>query len=428
LGETLGTAEADKQGLTGDARNKLISSYQQAFATVGGALAGAAAGGGNGNSAIVNAAQGGTTAYNVDTFNRQLHPDEAKKLAQLKQGKSAAEQQRLNDAMCALVHCSAGVPDSDPNKQVLVASENRGNTYKSEQDQIKLAGGFDGYSKLDGANDWLLTHDEGIRRAQGAGNLVSGSIGTVAGLGLTGTSVPPCLATGVGCLATLGGVGLTGLSWKAAVDGNRQFLGPYTSTQGQRVLDSFDPATYPGDQNRSMELGIDATLLTLGLGAGRMAGKLLQGAPLKPISSVVKIEGAKSASATVDETLASLSSPSTRHYADKVTQSSVAKEVNTVVDRSVVDMSADVAAIRSGQAQKVSDTFVVNGRTYGMHDGTLYPMSGPGLYTLDRGGYKALGVLNKFGDTPQADMILKNMGVSAETKATALEVFKAVKK
>jgi filamentous hemagglutinin len=295
LGETLGTAEADKQGLTGDARNKLISSYQQAFATVGGALAGAAAGGGNGNSAIVNAAQGGTTAYNIDTFNRQLHPDEAKKLAQLKQGKSAAEQQRLNDAMCALVHCSAGVPDSDPNKQVLVASENRGNTYKPEQDQIKLAGGFDGYSKLDGANDWLLTHDEGIRRAQGAGNLVSGSIGTVAGLGLTGTSVPPCLATGVGCLATLGGVGLTGLSWKAAVDGNRQFLGPYTSTQGQRVLDSFDPATYPGDQNRSMELGIDATLLTLGLGAGRMAGKLLQGVPLKPISSVVKVEGENSA-------------------------------------------------------------------------------------------------------------------------------------
>jgi len=126
--------------------------------------------------------------------------------------------------------------------------------------------------------------------------------------------------------------------------------------------------------------------------------------------------------------VASLNSPATRHYADKVTQSSVAKEVNTVVDRSVVDMSADVAAIRSGQAQQIGDTFVVNGRTYGMHDGTLYPMSGPGLYTLDRGGYKALGVLNKFGDTPQTDVILKNMGVSAETKAAALKVFEVIKK
>jgi len=40
----------------------------------------------------------------------------------------------------------------------------------------------------------------------------------------------------------------------------------------------------------------------------------------------------------------------------------------------------------------------------------------------------ALGVLNKFGNTPQADMILKNMGISAEAKAAALEVFQAIKK
>lgn len=70
----------------------------------------------------------------------------------------------------------------------------------------------------------------------------------------------------------------------------------------------------------------------------------------------------------------------------------------------------------------------MNDRIYGMHDGTLYPMSGPGLYTLDRGAYKALGVLNKFGDSQQADVILKNMDVSAETKAVALEVWKAIKK
>jgi hypothetical protein len=130
----------------------------------------------------------------------------------------------------------------------------------------------------------------------------------------------------------------------------------------------------------------------------------------------------------VNESLASLNSPATRHYADKVTQKTVPKDLNTVIDRSVVDISADVSAIRSGQSQKIGDTFVVNGRTYGMHDGTLYPMSGPGLYTLDRGGYKALGVLNKFGDTPQAQVILNNMGVSAETKAAALDVFKVIKK
>jgi hypothetical protein len=126
--------------------------------------------------------------------------------------------------------------------------------------------------------------------------------------------------------------------------------------------------------------------------------------------------------------LLSLNSPNLRHYADKVNQGSVAKEVNTVIDRSVVDVSADVAAIQSGQAHKIGDTFIINGRTYGVHDGTLFPISGPGLYTLDRGAYKTLGVLNKFGDTAQADQILKNMGVSPETKAIALRVFREIRR
>jgi hypothetical protein len=37
-------------------------------------------------------------------------------------------------------------------------------------------------------------------------------------------------------------------------------------------------------------------------------------------------------------------------------------------------------------------------------------------------------VLNKFGDTPQAALILKNMRVSGETKAAALKVFKVIKR
>ena len=130
----------------------------------------------------------------------------------------------------------------------------------------------------------------------------------------------------------------------------------------------------------------------------------------------------------VEETLSSLNFPSTRHYADKVTQGSFTKGTNTVIDRTVVDISADVFAIRSGQAQKVSNTYITNGRTYGVHDGTLYPISGPGLYTLNRGEYQTLGVLNKFGNTPQADIILSRMGVSPETKETALKIWEAIKK
>lgn len=60
-----------------------------------------------------------------------------------------------------------------------------------------------------------------------------------------------------------------------------------------------------------------------------------------------------------------------------------------------------------------------------MHDGTLYPISGEGLVTLNRGEYKALGVYKKFGESSQADKILNNMGVSAETRSKALDVYKS---
>ncbi|WP_343203080.1 polymorphic toxin type 50 domain-containing protein [Stenotrophomonas maltophilia] len=103
-------------------------------------------------SAMVGGALSGSTGANIaltgDRFNRQLHLDEAKKLDALKQGKTADEQQRLNDAMCALVHCSAGVPDSDPNKAQLEASEKRGRGYAAEQQLIKGANAFLGYSTI----------------------------------------------------------------------------------------------------------------------------------------------------------------------------------------------------------------------------------------------------------------------------------------
>lgn len=135
---------------------------------------------------------------------------------------------------------------------------------------------------------------------------------------------------------------------------------------------------------------------------------------------------AASADGALIKELASLKAPNTRHYADKVTQGSLVKDKNTVVDRSVVDLNADVAAIRAGQARKVGENFIINDRVYGAHDGTLYPISGPGLYLLDRGGYKALGVLNKFGNSPRADEILKSMKIDDQARAEALKVWRAI--
>lgn len=118
-------------------------------------------------------------------------------------------------------------------------------------------------------------------------------------------------------------------------------------------------------------------------------------------------------------------SPNARHYAAKVTQRSVAKEVNTVIEPGV-DVSKDIAAINAGKAVKSGNTFSINGRVYGYHDNVLYPISGEGFHTLDRGAYKTLGVYNTFGNTDRATTILNNMNMSQEARNAALKVWRAM--
>jgi uncharacterized protein DUF4157 len=117
------------------------------------------------------------------------------------------------------------------------------------------------------------------------------------------------------------------------------------------------------------------------------------------------------ASSTSSE-VATLRGPARRHWAATVNQSTVAKNLNTVIEPGV-DVAGDVAGIQTGKAARVNGNYVIDGRTYGVHDGTLYPISGPGFHQLNRGAFQALGVLNKFGNTPQAHGILgrmKNVG------------------
>jgi len=76
LGEAMGEAEAKKLGLTGDDAKRLVKTYQETGATIAGALGGAIAGGQDAGAALVGAAQGGSTARNIELYNRQLHPTE----------------------------------------------------------------------------------------------------------------------------------------------------------------------------------------------------------------------------------------------------------------------------------------------------------------------------------------------------------------
>lgn len=125
----------------------------------------------------------------------------------------------------------------------------------------------------------------------------------------------------------------------------------------------------------------------------------------EPTTSPQSETGGASSTSTEGVTLRE---PARRHWAATVNQSSVAKNLNTVIEPGV-DVAGDVAGIQAGKAARVNGNYVINGRTYGVHDGTLYPISGPGFHQLNRGAFQALGVLNKFGNTPQAHAILEKM-------------------
>ena len=72
------------------------------------------------------------------------------------------------------------------------------------------------------------------------------------------------------------------MSYNQAKDGTYELLGQYQSSEGQRVLDSFNVKTYPGDSNRAKELGLSAAeaaaFAALAQGVGKyiiQGGKLL---------------------------------------------------------------------------------------------------------------------------------------------------------
>ncbi|WP_458646513.1 hemagglutinin repeat-containing protein [Ralstonia flatus] len=113
--------------------------------TIGNLAANIAAGG---IGVAVGGGSGAATAANVDRFNRQLHEDkspakdEKKVLAQLQEGQSPQEQQRLADAACALVRCADQMSDANPAKADALASQQRGAQYTDEQRQLKATGLF----------------------------------------------------------------------------------------------------------------------------------------------------------------------------------------------------------------------------------------------------------------------------------------------
>lgn len=101
---------------------------------------------------LVGGPAGAASAYSVDINNRQSTPAEQRRLQALKEGKSAADQQRLDDAACALTHCAYGKSPDDPDYGAAISSQNRGADYLAEQTALKATGLFK-YSLWDTLTD-----------------------------------------------------------------------------------------------------------------------------------------------------------------------------------------------------------------------------------------------------------------------------------
>jgi hypothetical protein len=121
--------------------------------------------------------------------------------------------------------------------------------------------------------------------------------------------------------------------------------------------------------------------------------------------------------------------PASRHNLNRIGGKSPAKTENTVVMPGV-DAASDLRAIESGKARWNPDTQryeLPNGRIYGVEDnGTLFPVSGPGLEPLGRGEYQALQhFIRSDGDIAAAEAAMaRNPFITESDKKRALEIFR----
>ena len=115
--------------------------------------------------------------------------------------------------------------------------------------------------------------------------------------------------------------------------------------------------------------------------------------------------------------------PASRHRAQSVTQRTLARPINTVIEP-WVDVGGDVLDINAGRAIRVGQRFLVNGRRYHQEaNGTLYPVDGVGFHVLDRGAFRALGVDNEFGLSERAETILDRRQTALEARHRGRAVY-----
>ena len=114
------------------------------------------------------------------------------------------------------------------------------------------------------------------------------------------------------------------------------------------------------------------------------------------------------------EKLNNLKGPLTkRHVLGSIGKKSTAKNNNTVI-MPWVNYNKDIEGIKKGEYNKVNGNYEINGRTYGIHDGRLYPISGKGFVTLTRHEYQILIILKTQSQNPKLLEILNNINATKE--------------
>jgi hypothetical protein len=91
-----------------------------------------------------------------------------------------------------------------------------------------------------------------------------------------------------------------------------------------------------------------------------------------------------------------------------------------------VDMAADLEAINRGAGIRSGERWTVHQRTYHVDaTGHTWPVSGPGIYMLDRAAFLALGIYNEYGLTAAAETLLDLEQVDERARAEARLVWQA---
>ncbi|MDO9792547.1 hypothetical protein Q7504_11540, partial [Glaesserella parasuis] len=283
--------------LTADQRNAI----QQASAAGLGALIGASLGG---DSNTVN--QSAQMAWRTEKFNRQLHPDEKKRIKDLANGDKEKEA-RLTAAACALVHCSAQIPSDDPEYAKAKALEDLGNSaeFASERALLSKQVGTIGddafaagtlkpmfnYNNVYRAKDYDDANLQVLTRVGGAAQSVGGVAATVFGVGIC--------ETGMGCI---GGVPIAAYGVDNAVAGARTiYSGKYHSTIGAAAL-----ADLTGINPETAELIYSSPSMVFGakpiaMGAAKATGEVANGLGKATNTAINGINLAKQTSVTLGE-------------------------------------------------------------------------------------------------------------------------------